>query len=30
VHEAVSGLQALGGTVVIAAAIWLALEPRKK
>jgi len=29
-HEAVSGLQALGGTVVIAAAIWLALEPRKK
>ncbi|HYS15130.1 MAG TPA: DMT family transporter, partial [Burkholderiaceae bacterium] len=29
-QEAVSGLQALGGTVVIAAAIWLALEPRKK
>jgi len=28
-HEAVSGLQALGGAIVIAAAIWLALEPHK-
>lgn len=28
-HEAVSGLQAVGGTIVIAAAIWLALEPRR-
>lgn len=28
-HEAVSGLQAAGGAIVIAAAIWLALDPRK-
>jgi drug/metabolite transporter (DMT)-like permease len=28
-HEAVSGLQAVGGSIVIGAAIWLALEPRK-
>lgn len=27
-HEAVSGLQALGGAIVLAAAIWLALEPQ--
>lgn len=28
-HEPVSRLQALGGAIVIAAAIWLALEPRR-
>jgi drug/metabolite transporter (DMT)-like permease len=28
-HETVSGLQAAGGAIVIAAAIWLALEPRR-
>lgn len=29
-HEAVSAMQALGGAIVIAAAVWLALEPRKQ
>jgi len=28
-NEAVSALQALGGAIVIAAAVWLALEPKQ-